>query len=66
MPDLISLPKGYTVRENRMTGVDYLDPKGNIVFQHPKDDNPARKLVRAIAVMRNFGIKVCEPKEDNA
>ena len=53
MPDLITLPKGYTVRENRMVGVDYLDPKGNILFQHPKDDNAARILICLIAEPRS-------------
>ena len=53
MPDLIDLPEGYTVRENRMVGVDYLDPKGNIIFQHPIDDNAARRVVWIIAGRRN-------------
>jgi len=53
MPDLIALPEGYTVRENRMVGYDYLDPQGDIIFQHPIDDNAARKAVWMIAKKRN-------------
>lgn len=45
MDELIELPDGYTVRENKQVGVDYLDPQGNIVFQHPVDDNAARHYV---------------------
>ena len=45
MDELIELPDGYTVRENKQVGVDYLDPQGNIVLQHPTDSKVARYLV---------------------
>ncbi len=40
--NLIDLPPGYTVRENKQVGVDYLDRYGNIVIQHPVDSNSIR------------------------
>ena len=53
----ISLPDGYTVRENKYVGVDYLDPKGNIVLQHPADSKIARYLVWNIVWKRRKGNK---------
>lgn len=36
------LPPGYTVRRNPFMGVEYLNPLGTIVFQHPIDTDSAR------------------------
>jgi hypothetical protein len=41
----IDLPEGYTVREDSVVGVSYYDDQGQIVMQHPRDSDSARKMV---------------------
>ncbi len=48
---MIPLPEGYTVKHDDIVGYTYYDNKGNIVIQHPYDNDTARKVV--IAYWRN-------------
>jgi hypothetical protein len=43
--ELVPLPDGYSIRKNKQVGVDYLDPSGNIVMQHPVDSNSVRRYM---------------------
>lgn len=45
MESQVKLPPGYTVRENRLVGFDFLNESGVIVLQHPYNSNTARRLV---------------------
>ena len=42
---MIKLPKGYRAVKDRYVGISYEDDKGNIVFQHPKDTDYARRAL---------------------
>lgn len=45
---LIELPKGYSVKNDDCVGVSYYNDKNLIIFQHPVDNNSARKIVWAL------------------
>jgi hypothetical protein len=45
MSDLLPLPPGYTVKAEPAVGYSYFDETGNIVEQHPVDDESIRLLI---------------------
>lgn len=45
---LRDLPDGFTVRYSRVIGYSFIDPKGIVVVQHPKDNDAIRSLVWTI------------------
>ena len=61
MEKLIPLPKGYRIGKNRYVGYDFLDDKGAIVTQHPKNNNAKRSLVWEI--YKKGGQKMNDPIE---
>lgn len=46
---LIDLPEGYTVRYDEDIGYSFIDRRGRIIVQHPKDNDSIRKLVWLLA-----------------
>ena len=42
---LMDLPPGYTSRKDRGHGYDFINECGDIVEQHPVDDNSIRTLI---------------------
>lgn len=46
--NLINLPPKWKAIKNDVVGFDFIDEKGKISLQHPKDNNAIRKFCWAI------------------
>lgn len=51
---MIDLPEGYIVKRDRAVGFTFHDETGNIVIQHPKDNDSIRRLIWEIYKTREF------------